>query len=395
MFGVMDSLRTDIFESIQPSDTAVLLEKQSIIILNALPQIAWTNDPGGNLTFINQHWSDYTGHSFKETVTSGWINTVHPDDQQRAIEQFGSILSGNDIGEFELRKRNKDGSYRWFLTRLAPIFNYERKIIFWIGTSTNINEFKRVQKQKDEFIDVASHELKTPLTSLKVSMQLISERKDSLSPLMYANLFERAVKSLDKVVSLVDNLLNAGKFNLGQLELIKKPVIVSAFIDEVITDFQLPESFSVIISGSCRREIFADTQRLEQVIANLINNALKYAPASKIINLQIQEDDTHLYISISDSGPGIEAALIPSLFNRYYRIENPDYNNTGLGLGLFICTEIISKHGGKLSVSSTLGIGSTFTFSLPFPIDADNALGIQAFVAAEWEKNVKQKQLFM
>lgn len=370
-------------------------EKQSVLILNALPEIAWTNDIDGNLTFINQRWINYTGQNLAETVEMGWIHTVHKDDQQRAIQQFGSILGGAEIGEFELRKKNQDGNFCWFLTRLAPILDKSGKVIYWIGTSTNIEELKRVQKQKDEFIDVASHELKTPLTSLKVSMQLMKERMHTLSPIMFDNLFDRSVRSLDKVVDLVDDLLNAGKFNLGQLALVKSQLSITDFINDVILDFALPSSHSICITGICNRQVFADGKRIEQVLNNLLNNAVKYAPDSKCIELSIKETENELLVSIIDKGPGIGAEKIPNLFNRYYRIENPDYNNTGLGLGLFICAEIIAKHGGLLKVKSIIGEGSTFSFSLPLTNEVQIGQKAQQFDIHNFKEEIRIKQKSM
>lgn len=117
-------------------------EKQHNLILNALPQIAWTNTVNGELNFINQRFTDFTGLNFEEILKSGWINTVHPNDQVFARERFAEILSQSEIGEFEVRKRSKEGVYFWFLTRLAPILNQQNEVIFWIGTSTNINALK-------------------------------------------------------------------------------------------------------------------------------------------------------------------------------------------------------------------------------------------------------------
>lgn len=340
-------------------------ERQASLIMNAIPQITWTNTAAGNLDFINQRWQDYTGMDLEQTLATGWINTVHMEDQPLAIERFGAILSGTVAGEFELRKRRKDGLYFWHLTRLEPILGPEGQVLFWTGSSTNIDELKRLQKQREEFIDIASHELKTPLTSLKVSMQLLNERRESLSPLLYFNLFERATKSLDKVISLVENLLNVGKFSHGQLQLDKTCFVVGEFIAEIISDLQFPPTYSIAITGDCRQAVCADAKRIEQVVANFLNNAIKYAPGSTRITVHIETLAEEVKISVTDTGPGIAAALLPHLFGRYYRVENQGYNNAGLGLGLYICAEIIEKHGGRLNVESVEGQGSTFWFTLP------------------------------
>lgn len=199
----------DVTENVLAKRAIEAREKQNSLILNALPQIAWTNTVDGTLTFINQRFIDFTGENLEKILIAGWINLIHIDDRDAAKATFDKILKGNVQGEFEIRKRQKDGNFHWFLTRLAPISDKAGQVLFWIGTSTNIDEIKQLQHHKDEFIDLASHQLKTPLTSLKVSLQLIYERKESLSSAVYTDLYNRALISLDKVLAAISSSLTA------------------------------------------------------------------------------------------------------------------------------------------------------------------------------------------
>lgn len=336
-------------------------------ILNTIPQIAWANNLRGKINFINERWYEYTGLGSDAPID--WKRHIHPDDLENALKHFSEIVSGITGGEFEFRYRRFDGQYRWFLSRMRLIKNDRSDTLFWIGTSTDIEELKWLQQQKDDFVNIASHELKTPLTSLKVSMQLISERKESLSPFMFLSLMQRATKSLDRVVNLVDDLLNAGRLNDGRLELDKRWFISGELISEYVLKLSLENKYTIRFAGEMDMAIYADLPRIDQVLINIINNAIKYAPDSAEILVRIEPVADGASISVTDHGPGIRPELIPHLFDRYYHVENRGFQNTGLGLGLYICSEIVEKHGGAIHVESKTGAGSTFKFILPFSQD--------------------------
>lgn len=342
-------------------------EKRYRSILNAMPQIAWTNAVNGEFNFVNERWHEFTGLSQQLPQPIQWQHLVHPDDLDQVIFQFNKIIAGNSGGEFELRYRGYDGQYRWFLNRMRMIRNEGREILFWVGTSTDIQELKVLQQQKDDFVNIASHELKTPLTSLKVSMQLINERSETLSPFMIASLMNRATKSLDKVVNLVEDLLNVGKLSQGQLHLERGWFHASQLISEYLRVLHLEGRYQIRFSGDLDVDIFGDLKRIDQVLSNMVNNAIKYAPESKNIEIDLIRTSEGIKVSVTDSGPGISPELIPHLFDRYYHVENRDFQNTGLGLGLYICAEIVRRHGGEIGVESGLGKGSTFWFTLSFP----------------------------
>lgn len=338
-------------------------------ILNSMPHIAWTINLAGAVTFVNDRWYEYNGRKNKLAAAEMWLKNIHPDDLDNSISQIRQTLKGKTGGEFEVRYQRYDGSYRWFLNRMRLIRDENGKAVFWIGTSTDIQELKWLNQQKDDFVNIASHELKTPLTSLKVSIQLINERIDTLSTFMLASLVHRANKSLDKVVSLVDDLLNVGKMSQGQLSLDKCWFNASSIIVDYAKILTLEGNYFLDFKGQTTLELYGDPKRIDQVVINIVNNAIKYAPESQIIAIQIDSTPSGARISISDKGPGISPELIPHLFDRYYHVENRDFQNTGLGLGLYICAEIIHKHGGEINVISSPGAGSTFWFSLPFLIN--------------------------
>lgn len=176
---------------------------------------------------------------------------------------------------------------------------------------------------------------------------------------------EKANQSLSKVVRLTEDLMNVSKLNQGQLPLDKSWFNIADLMDECCDH---------VIAGSLHKldydlekdlKVLADQQRIGQVLINLVNNAVKYAPNSKVIKLSAKRLDETIKISVQDFGIGIPSDKLPHLFDRYYRVDPSGIQFSGLGLGLYISTEIIERHGGEIGVDSLEGKGSTFWFTLP------------------------------
>ena len=334
-------------------------------MMETIPQIAWTNTFEGEITFYNQRWYDYTGLDSEQTTAWGWRKAIHPDDLQFTLDQFKTIRKSRDGGEFQVRIKSTDGTYLWHLCRLMPINNEEGEVQLWVGTATDIHELRLLQQQKDDFISIASHELKTPITTLKASLQLLNQMKDNPSHKMLPTLIGQANKSLNKVTVLVEDLLNATKVNEGQLHLNKKLIVIAELIDECCNYIHMEGIYTIVTEGDLQLQVYADAERMNQVIINFINNAIKYAPESKIIKVCIEKINDMAKVSVTDKGPGITADKLTHLFDRYYRVETQGIQGSGLGLGLYICAEIIKKHDGQIGINSELGKGSTFWFTLP------------------------------
>ncbi len=334
-------------------------------ILDAIHQIAFTMNLNGEVTFVNQRWHEYTGLNLERDKDLVWELTMHPDEMEEMSVKWVSLLSGNTGGEYEYRKRRRDGEFLWHLCCMEPILDQNGKVLMWIGTSTDINEFKKLQFQKDDFINIASHELKTPLTSLKAAIQLLEESSHSISAGMYNNLISRASTSLNKVLALVGDLLNVGQFNHGQLSLDRSWFVLTELMADYCKVLHISGGYIITFTGDLDLSIFADPKRIEQVMINIINNSVKYAPDSRSIQIDLEQGLGEIKISVTDQGPGIQAEVIPRLFDRYYRVEKNGHKKTGLGLGLYICAEIVKKHGGSIHVKTAAGSGSTFWFTLP------------------------------
>jgi PAS domain S-box-containing protein len=340
-------------------------EKQFRNMMETIPQIAWTNTVDGEVTFYNQRWYDYTSLDYQHSKGWGWLSAIHPDDLQYTLDQYKSILETNEGGEFQNRKKREDGIYRWHLIRLMPIKNEEGEVQLWTGTATDIHELKLLQQQKDDFISIASHELKTPITSLKASLQLLNRIKDEPASAMLPNMIDLANKSLDKVIILIKYLLDASNVNEGQLRLNQQLFTLSKVINECCHSISIEGVYNIITEGDMELQVYADAERVNQVVINFVTNAIKYAPESKEIRIRIEKVNDMAKVSIIDKGPGISPDKLTHLFDRYYQAESGGSLYSGLGLGLYISAEIVKKHKGQIGVNSELGKGSTFWFTLP------------------------------
>jgi len=254
-----------------------------------------------------------------------------------------------------------------------PVKNEEDEVQLWTGTATDIHELKLLQQQKDDFISIASHELKTPITSLKASLQLLNRIKDEPASAMLPNMIDLANKSLDKVIILIKYLLDASNVNEGQLRLNQQLFTLSKVIDECCHSISIEGLYNIVTEGDMELQVYADAERVNQVVINFVTNAIKYAPESREIRIKIERVNEMAKVSIIDKGPGISPDKLTHLFDRYYQAESGGSLYSGLGLGLYISAEIIKKHKGQIGVNSELGKGSTFWFTLPTTQQAEIA----------------------
>jgi len=292
------------------------------------------------------------------------LNSFHPDDKAMSdAAREEAYRSGKMY--YDTRLIYPDGSIHWVRINGRVYHDEAEKPIRVLGTVLDITEFKRLQQQKDDFISIASHELRTPLTSLKASLQLLERVKDKPQATMVPRLIEQSSRSMNKISDLVDDLLNVSHMNEGQAKLNKSLFTISTMLNDCCTHVRAMGNYNLIFEGDHELKVFADEHRIDQVVVNFVNNAVKYAPDSLEIYLKVEKRGDMVRIEVRDSGPGIPAEKIPHLFDRYYRAGNTEMQISGLGLGLYISAEIIKRHGGEIGVDSELSKGSTFWFTLP------------------------------
>jgi len=282
-----------------------------------------------------------------------------PDDKVE-LEGLLTALSSNSSLEFTGRVNTPNGELKWvhLQGRLDDLGISPRLL----ATAQDITKEKKAERYKDDFISIASHELRTPMTILSGTLQLLERNKPAELPRV-SGLIGQANKSMRKINTLIEDLLHASKMSEGQLHLHKTAFNISRAVEECCADIDTKGFHKIIFEGDNNLELFADPERIQQVLINFVGNAIKYAPDQENIKIKAVEDV--ISISVSDSGPGIDADKVGHLFDRYYRVDSDGSQYSGIGLGLYISAEIIKKHGGKIGVSSELGKGSEFWFSLP------------------------------
>ena len=231
----------------------------------------------------------------------------------------------------------------------------------------DITERHNIKLKKDEFISIASHELKTPITSLQATLQIISKMANSETMItdVMRKLISNTERHIGKLNHLVSDLLNSTKIENGQLTLNTNSFTVSNLIDSCCTHIRIEDKYHIKYEGERSIIIIADQHKIDQVLINFVNNAIKYAPESYEIVIRVDKIKDYTKISVIDKGPGIPPQSLDKLFNRYYRVDGDNNQISGLGLGLYICAEIIRRHGGEIGVESDLGKGAAFWFTLP------------------------------
>ncbi|MGO4877886.1 PAS domain-containing protein [Pedobacter psychrotolerans] len=336
-------------------------------LANSVPPVVWSSKPDGYLDYINKRWFDQTGKGDDETLGSRWAENVHPDDVPDAIKTWKASLETGNPYEIEFRCLDKYGTYRWYLVRAIPLKDAEGNIIKWYGTNTDIHHQKELEKQKDDFLGIASHELKTPVTSLKAYAQVLEAMFKRSGDFKNADLLARMNKQVDRLSSLISDLLDVTKMNSGRLQFNPTEFDFNEMVEEVIEDVQRT-SFNHAIRADLgfRRNIIGDRDRICQVVTNLLTNAIKYSPGASEVVIYTHDLEDRVQVSVRDYGIGISPELKDHVFEQFYRVSGEKQHTfPGLGLGLYISSEIIKRLGGKIWVDSIEGKGSVFSFSIP------------------------------
>lgn len=362
-----ERLNNQLEDTVRTRTADLLISREHFKLLaNNIPQMTWTNLPGGEVDFYNQRWFDYTGRRYGETAGWGWQQVVHPDDLQKTLDAYLVSLKTGKVFELEGRFRRWDNTYRWHLSRAVPLRDDTGEIIFWVGTATDIEEQKKQLDLKDEFIGIASHELKTPLTSLKGYLQLMGVYKREEVPQQIKQYVEKASGALNKLQRLVNDLLDVSKIQAGRLEYMLSEINLVKLVNSSAENAaHIYHDFEFVDLAEGEIFIEGNAERLEQVIMNFINNSVKYSADNKKVIIKAEVINEVARVSVTDFGIGLSAEQIDRIFERFYRVEDKKFTASGLGMGLYISAEIISNHHGKIGVESELGKGAIFYFEMP------------------------------
>jgi PAS domain S-box-containing protein len=304
------------------------------------------------------------GYTPQELIGKPVIQFVHPDDQISVSDTLAKVIRNkSQIVRVEFRIRHKNGTYRWVEGTRSNMLD-EPSVGAIVTNWRDITERKYLENEKDNFLAVASHELKTPLTTLKAYSQLLHASNTDRKVFPY---LDKVDLQVDKLINLVNQLLDVTKIGATDLLIVRESFDIDVWIKKTVDDMRNISSSPIEIKGKVKYTLYGDEFRLTQVLINLINNAMKYSPKNKKIIIHVSKSNTDLTIRVQDFGIGIDKNAQKKIFERFYRISDNDgiTGAKGLGLGLFIASEIVKRHHGKIWVDSTVGKGSTFWFSIP------------------------------
>jgi PAS domain S-box-containing protein len=284
----------------------------------------------------------------------------------KEVYRTGQPQYGSEVEIFLKRDGVDEKSY--FNFSYSPLIE-NGEVVGVLDTAMEVTQqvraHREIQQRKDDFISIASHELKTPITSLSAALQLLDRMKDNPKPDALKQMIGQANRSAGKINRLVEDLLNVTSIQAGRMQLHKTRFKLGNLLEDCCTHVRSLGRFEVTITGDMDLEVKADEHRIEQVVINFVNNAIKYAPDSHAINLHISQVDNEARVAVTDYGAGIAQKDLPQLFDRFYRSGPDTEHYSGLGLGLYISAEIIKRHDGDIGVDSKIGEGSTFWFTLP------------------------------
>ena len=321
----------------------------------------------GEIYYVNPAWEKLTGYTYKEVIGKNPRFLSSRKTSAYIYKKLWETLTkGKPFSSREIVDRKKNGKEYQIHATFFPV-RKRGKSIFFVQMLHDITHQKEVEQHKDSFIGIASHELKTPIASLSAYSQILERRlqKKIDEKDMY---FVRNIKiQIERLNGLIDDLLNVSRIDSGKLELQLEEIDLNELVKNIIIDFQYSvDSHELVKEGNIQGKVLADDHRIEQVLTNLLTNAIKYSPQADKVIVRLANDEKYATVTVQDFGRGIGKKDLPHIFERFYRTKEKDERRvSGFGLGLYISASIIKKHKGKIWVESKKGKGSTFSFSLP------------------------------
>lgn len=334
---------------------------------DAVPAVVWTSTPSGTMDYLNERWNDSSHKTVKETLPDGWIASIHVDDQAAVQRARAYALQTTEPFQAEFRLMDQYGEYRWWLARALALTDESGRVVKWYGTNMDITEQKELVKQKDNFLGVVSHELKTPLTSIKAYSQIMEKLFQQAADGKNANLMAKLNQQLDRLIRLINDLLDVTKVSTGRVEFNITTFRFSDLVREVADVVQLTAAnHRIELRLGYTGQLTADRERVGQIMTNYLTNAVKYSPEADHIIVYTQALDAGVRFCVQDFGIGISKRHQERVFEQFYRVGGTrGYTFPGLGLGLYISAEIVKRMGGRVSVRSESGKGSLFCFTIP------------------------------
>jgi hypothetical protein len=372
---------------------AALMESETRFrqLAETIPQLAWMARPTGDIYWYNHRWHDYTGTTPEEMSGWGWQKVHDPAVLPAVLEKWKVSIDTGGPFEMEFPLRGADGVYRPFLTRVEPLRDGAGRVVKWFGTNTDVTEQRRIAQEreellereqnaraeaerasrmKDEFLATLSHELRTPLNAILGWSQIV-QASDNV-PADVAQGLEVIERNARAQAQIIEDLLDMSRIISGKVRLDVRPLdLCDAIRAAVETIRPTAEAKGVALQADVdprqRVDIRGDASRLQQVLWNLLTNAIKFTPRGGGVRVTLERIDAHVRMGVADTGEGIKPEFLPYVFDRFRQADaSTTRRHGGLGLGLSIVKQLVELHGGVVTVASAgPGQGSTFGVTLP------------------------------
>ncbi|WGQ10612.1 PAS domain-containing protein [Pedobacter gandavensis] len=327
--------------------------------------------PNGEVTFFNKQWLNYAGMDFESLRDFGYHQMLHPAEIVGFQAGLAEAAQKGVPHISEMRFKNTDGAYIWHLNVASPVLDEEGNITMWVGSTTDIQSLKAEEQRKSDFVSMLSHELRTPVTSIKGHVQLLLRLLARETGSKFLEKLNSSLSRIDvllvQLTGLIGDMLDLSRIDAGRMDLKMERFSVDGLVLEVVEDFRLSHQdrfFNLDLGTGV--EVTADRDRMSQVLINLISNAIKYSPSSDVVDISVLLTGNEVQVAIKDDGIGIEEKDQRKIFERFFRVEgqNEKYYS-GFGIGLFLVHNIVSRHGGRITVESEPGKGAVFSIFLP------------------------------
>ncbi|HEV3299877.1 MAG TPA: PAS domain S-box protein, partial [Planctomycetaceae bacterium] len=366
-------------------------EERYRFLTQSIPQKIFTANANGDVDYFNQQWTEFTGLSFEQIKGWGWLQFIHPDDVDENVRHWQHSVNTGEPFQLEHRFRRSDGVYRWHLSRALAMRDAQGRVSMWFGSNTDIDDQKRAaealkqaketaeaaNRAKDEFLANVSHEIRTPMnailgmTELVLDTALADDQRECL----------RTVKSAaDNLLGIINDLLDFAKIEAGKMELNVGTFSLRSAVGSTLRALSARahrKGLEIIsnVQSDVPDALIGDAVRLRQVLLNLVGNAIKFTERGEVV-VQVEAEpalgpldrqEATVRFIVRDTGIGIPVDKQATIFRPF---EQEDASTTrkygGTGLGLTIAAQLVALMGGQISVNSSAGDGSTFTFTARF-----------------------------
>lgn len=352
-------------------------------IANSAPVMIWITDSDGLFSFVNKVWCEFTGHDAGHELGLNWLKNVHPEDINNLIERYQKAIVERSEITVEFRFKNANSEFRWLVLSGIPRYTQENKYLGLIGTCTDISDQKDNEEKikkintelneanatKDKFFSIIAHDLRSPISGIMSLLEMVNEDFDQMGVDEIKEAIYEASISSRSTFNLTENLLEWSRVQTGRMSYSPKFISIIEILNELRSIYsQKFKEKNITFEYRKDREIssYADRQMTQTILRNLISNAIKFSNQNGTIDVSIDVEVRFITISVKDSGIGMTQEQIDKLFKiDVSQSTKGTAGESGTGLGLILCKELVEKQGGKIWVKSEVNQGTEFLFTLP------------------------------